>query len=165
MKEKLKARLRVKETYMGDPITDKTALGTHTWGDPLPVTLRDEEVVISEEDPEEDPVYSHENDSPEEVDFTGKGLKLAGTFIRATREQMAAMMGGSATDKYEHPSSKLKLTKAFKFVCYDGTEVIVPNADGYVNMNLSLGKGGISKFPFKFNLKRASDKWDCDIMF
>lgn len=165
MEEIIRAKLRVKELYMSAPIKEKGDLAAAVWGEKLPFTLRDDELLISEEDPEEDAVYSHENDTPEEVDYTGKGLKMTGTFIQAERDQLKVLMGGSASDgKYEHPTSKLQLEKAFKIVCRDG-EVIIPRASGFVNMSLSLGKGGVSRFPFSFTLKRASADWDCDIIF
>lgn len=166
MSEVIKAKLRVKEAYMTDPIATKAAVATAAWGDALPCSFRDDELIITEEEPEEEPVYSHENDSPEEVDFDSKGLKMGGSFIRVTREELVELMGGSTTGgKYERPTKKLILSKAFKFVCHDGSEVIIPNAQGAVTMNLNLGKNAVSKFPFKFNLKRASKDWDCDIMF
>lgn len=166
MAEVIKSRLRVKQMFMGEPITEEAKVATQEWGNALPVTLRDDELLITEEAPEEEPVHSHENDSPEEVDFTGKGLKMTGSFIRATREQLKTMLGGDVKEtKYHHSTTKLNLNKAFKIVCHDGSEVVIPNADGYVLLNLALGKGAVSKFPFSFNLKRASASWDCDLIF
>ena len=83
---------------------------------------------------------------------------------------MVELMGGSvagvdAAMKYAHSATKLTLKKAIKFVCYDGTEIVVPNASGYVNMSLAIGKGGLAKFPFKFRAMKASADWDCDIQF
>ena len=148
---------------MSDPLSTKDEISTAQWGDKLPLTLRDDELLITE-GTRGRRVFSHENDTPEEVDFTGTGLTMTGSFIRATRSQMAALMGGTAeAQSYEHPATKLQLEKAFKVICQDESLVIIPRAQGYVNMNLSLGKGGISKFPFKFRLKKASADWDCDI--
>lgn len=166
MSEVLKARLRVKTIQMGEPIATEDALSSAQFATNMPGTLRDDELLITEEDPEEDEIYSHENDTPEEVDFVGKGLTMSGSFIRATRAEMVAMMGGSvATEKYKHPSSKIQLEKSFKITCYDGSVVTIPRAKGYVNLGLSLGKGGVSKFPFKFKLQKAGPDWDCDIIF
>lgn len=161
----IKARLRVKEIYMSDPITKSADVGTAAWGDKLPVTLRDDEVLIVEGEPEEDPVYSHEHDAPEEVDYIGQGLTATGSFIRVTRNQLVELMGGEVNSgKYEHSATKLQLNKALRFVCADNSEVIVPNASGFVNMSLSLGKSGTSKFPFSFKCLRASSDWDVDII-
>jgi len=42
---------------------------------------------------------------------------MTGSFIRATRSQMAALMGGTAeAQSYEHPATKLQLEKAFKVI-------------------------------------------------
>lgn len=162
----IKARVRVKEIYMGDPITKSDDVATAVWGDKLPVTLRDDELLIVEAEPDEDPVYSHENDSPEETDYVGQGLTATGSFIRMTRAQLVDLMGGEVKGgKYEHSATKLKLNKAFKFVCADSSEIIIPNADGFVNLSLSLGKAGTTKFPFNFHCLRASADWDVDIIF
>lgn len=165
MAVEIKARLRVKAIYLADPITQSADVSTAVWGDKMPVTLRDDEVLIVEADPEEDPVYSHENDAPEEIDYIGQGLTATGSFIRASRDQLADLMGGEVkSGKYEHSASKLVLNKAIKMVCADDSEVIIPNASGFVNMNLSLGKSGTSKFPFSFKCLRASDSWDVDLI-
>lgn len=169
MAENIVAKLRVKETYFADPIISSASLATAVW-EKQPLTLRDDEVSIVESDPEEELLYSHENDSPEDIEFTGTGLVLVGSFIKATRAQMADLMGGQTSGvdpavKYEHPSTKLALNKAIKYVCYDGSEVVVPNAKGYVNLNMNLGKSGISKFPFRLRALKASAEWDCDIVY
>jgi hypothetical protein len=168
MAETIIAKIRVKETYFADPITDATGISTAEW-ELQPLTFRDDELVISEEDPEEEELYSHENDSPESYDITGKGLTISGSFIKATRAQMVDLLGGQITgvdpnQKFNHSASKQTLNKAIKFVCQDGSEVIAPNASGYVNLNLNIGKSGVGKFPFKFRLKKASATWDCDLI-
>lgn len=161
----IKARLRVKEIYMSSPITKSEDLTSAIWGDKLPVTLRDDELLIVEGEPEEDPVYSHENDAPEEVDYIGQGLTATGSFIRVTRSQLVELMGGEVNSgKYEHSATKLNLNKALKLVCADESTIIIPNASGFVNMSLSLGKSGTSKFPFSFRCLKASDTWDTDII-
>lgn len=168
MAEKIIAKLRVKETHFADPILASAGVATAVWEE-QPLTLRDDEVSIVEGEPEEEALYSHENDSPEDVDISGTGLTLVGSFIKATRAQMVALMGGSTAGVdpalvYEHPSKKLVLNKAIKFVCHDGSEVIIPNAKGSVALNMNVGKGGTAKYPFRFRALQAAPEWDCDII-
>ena len=168
MAEKIIARLRVKETHFAPPISEEADVATAVWVE-QPVTYRDDELIIAEEDPEENALYSHENDPAEDIEIIGQGLTARGTFIKATREQMALLMGGTTSGagdemKYQHSTQKKVLDTAIKYLCYDGTEVIIPRAKGSVNMNITLGKGGLGRFPFKFILQRASKDWDCDIM-
>jgi len=73
MAEKFKTRLRVKEVYMSDPLSTKDEISTAQWGDKLPLTLRDDELLITEGEPEEDEVFSHENDTPERWTSPGRG--------------------------------------------------------------------------------------------
>lgn len=165
MAETLVAKLRVKEIYFADPISAAADVDTAVW-EKQPLTLRDDEVSIVEGDPEEEFLYSHENDAPEDMDVTGAGLTLIGSFIKATREQLAGILGGvTVGDFYEHSPSKLMIEKAVKYVCQDGSEVIVPRAKGYALLNMNLGKGGASKYPFRLRALKASPTWDCDIMF
>lgn len=172
MAEKLLAKLRVKKIEAADPIVAATGIAAAQW-EAWPLTLRDDELLISEEEPEEEPLYSHENDAPEEVDVTGSGIRVTGAFIKATREQMVDLMGGETVvtgegeneaTKYHHSASKVVLKKALKFTCHDGSEVIVPNASGYVNIGLNIGKGGRAAFPFNFRCLKASPTWDCDLV-
>lgn len=172
MAEKILAKLRVKKIEAANPITAADGISSATWEE-WPLTLRDDELLISEEEPEEEELYSHENDAPEDIDVTGAGLRVTGTFIKATREQMADLMGGeavttgegeSAVTKYHHSASKLVLKKALRFTCHDGSEVVVPNASGYVNIGLNIGKGGRAAFPFNFRCLKASSTWDCDLV-
>lgn len=169
MAEKILGKIRVKEIYFAPPIAASADVATAVWEE-QPLTLRDDEVSIVEGDPEEDELYSHENDAPEDIEITGTGLTVVGSFIKATRAQMAAMMGGAVTgvdpaQKYEHAATKVAVNKAMKFVCQDDSEVVVPNAKGYVNLNLNVGKGGLAKFPFRFRALKASADWDCDILY
>lgn len=168
MAEKIIARLRVKETHFAPPISAEADIATAVWLE-QPLTYRDDELIIAEEEPEEDMLYSHENDAPEDVEITGQGLTARGTFIKATREQMAELMGGTTSGtgddvKYHRSTKKKVLETAIKYLCYDGTEVIIPRAKGTVQLNVSIGKGGLGRFPFKFNLQRASKDWDCDLI-
>lgn len=168
MAEKIIARLRIKETHFAPPISAEADVATAVWVE-QPLTYRDDELIISEEEPEETALYSHENDPAEDIEIIGQGLVARGTFIKATRAQMALLMGGTTSGvddamKYQHSTKKKVLDTAIKFVCYDGTEVVIPRAKGSVNMNIAIGKGGLGRFPFKFTLQKASTDWDCDIM-
>ena len=153
---------------MADPIALESDIASALWEE-LPLTLRDDELTISEDDPEEDELMSHENDAPEDTDITGAGLRVKGTFIKASREQMVALMGGSVSGtgddaKYAHSATKLVLKKSIKITCYDGTQIIIPSASGYVNLGLTIGRGGRAAFPFNFRCLKASPAWDCDIL-
>lgn len=169
MAEKTIVKLRVKETYFAEPIEASADVDTTVW-EKQPLTLRDDEVSVVEGDPEEDELYSHENDAPEDIDITGAGLRLVGSFIKATRAQMVSLMGGAVAgvdpdQRYEHSAKKIVLNKAIKYVCHDGSVVIVPNAKGYVILDMKLGKGGLSKYPFRFRALQAAPEWDCDIIY
>ena len=169
MAEKIVAKLRVKETCFAPPIAAEADVATAVWTK-NPLSLRDDELSIVEGDPEEEEFYSHENDTPEDILVTGAGLTCVGSFVKATRAELVELMGGSVSgvdpnQKYSHPSTKIVINKAIKYVCVDGTEVIVPNAKGSVNLNMNVGKGGLSKYPFRFRAMRASEAWDCDINF
>ncbi|HLW09775.1 MAG TPA: hypothetical protein VKX35_05200 [Fermentimonas sp.] len=169
MAETLIAKLRVKEIHFAPPIAAASDVATAVWVK-QPLTLRDDEVSVVEGDPEEEFLYSHENDAPEDMDITGSGLSLVGSFIKATRAELVELLGGALTGEapnqvYEHSASKVLIEKAIKYVCYDGTEVIVPRAKGYTLLNLNIGKGGVTKYPFRFRALKASADWDCDITF
>lgn len=168
MAEKLLAKLRVQKMEMADPITAPGDVDTANWDD-LPLTLRDDEIKVVEEDPEEDELFSHENDAPEDTDVVGQGLRLTGSFVKASRAQMVDLMGGETTgaagaEKYHHSASKLVLKKAIKVTCHDGSVIIAPSVSGYVNLNANLGKGGRVSFPFNFRCLKAAPNWDCDLI-
>ncbi|HBX44477.1 MAG TPA: hypothetical protein DEG28_01090 [Porphyromonadaceae bacterium] len=168
MAEKTIAKLRVVETEFADPIANEAGIATAIWAK-QPLTYREDAVEIVQGEPEEEPLYSHENDAPEDVDYAGTGVSATGSFIKATREQMVGLMGGSVVGEgeaaqYAHPASLLTLNKAIRFTCKDGSKVIIPNAKGYVLLNLNIGKGGLGKFPFRFNCQAASPDWKCDIL-
>lgn len=160
--------MRVKKIEMANPLTKYADIATATWTE-LPLTLRDDELRIFEEEPEEDELFSHENDAPEDTDVVGAGLRATGTFIKASRADMAALMGGDTEGegdnvKFVHSASKLVLKKALRFTMHNDDVVIAPNVSGYVNMNLNLGKGGRAAFPFNFRLLKASASWDADLV-
>jgi hypothetical protein len=133
-----------------------------------PVTLRDDEVSITEGDPEEREIYSHENDAPEDYDVTGGGLSCVGSFIGASYDQMAALMGGSVTgekgsETYLHSSKKRILEKAIRFRLKNGGSLIIPCAKGTVQFNVNAGKDGLLKCPFKFRAL-AQNGFDTDLI-
>ena len=72
MAEKIIARLRVKETHFAPPISEEADVATAVWVE-QPVTYRDDELIIAEEDPEENALYSHENDPAEDIEIIGQG--------------------------------------------------------------------------------------------
>lgn len=168
MAENIVTKLRVDKTEFADPVANEAGLAAATWEE-QPLTYREDVVEIVQSEPEEEELYSHENDAPEDVDYTGAGLAVTGSFIKATREQMVSMMGGATSGegdnaKYGHPSKLLVLEKAIRFTCKDGSQVIIPRAKGYVLMNLNLSKGGLGKFPFRFRCMEASPDWPRDLL-
>jgi hypothetical protein len=68
MAENILLKARIKEMAMADPITSAAGLAGATWVD-LPLTLRDDEVSIIDQDPDESEVFSHENDVAEDYDI------------------------------------------------------------------------------------------------
>ena len=169
MAENILIKARVAEIHFADPITSAAGLDTADW-EKQPLTLRDDEVVIAEEDPEESEVFSHENDAAEDYDIIGTGLTASGSFIKVGYDDLVKLLGGvkqgAAPDARFHKSAKkVMLSKAVKFTLKGGGEIIIPNAKGYVNTNLSLGYGGVSKFPFRFKALVAASNWDVDIIW
>ncbi|MDN5291813.1 MAG: hypothetical protein PWQ06_2052 [Anaerophaga sp.] len=169
MAENVLLKARVAKIEFADPIASAADLDLASW-EQQPLTLRDDEVTISEEDPEESEVFSHENDSAEDYDIVGSGLTASGSFIKATYDQLVELVGGTkeGTDpdyKFHKSARKLLLHKAIRFTLKSGGEIIIPNAKGYVNTNLSLGYGGVSKFPFRFKALVAAPDWDVDIIW
>jgi hypothetical protein len=152
--ERLIVKARVAGVDFADVITSTDSLSKATWT-AQPVNLRDDEVSITEGDPEETEIYSHENDAPEDYDVSGDGLSVVGSFIGASYAQMAALMGGDVVGEegskmYLHSSKKLILEKAVRFRMRDGGAFIIPYAKGSVQFNANVGKDGVLKFPFKF---------------
>ena len=167
MAERIIAKARVAGIDFADVIAAAAGIPTAVWEE-QPVTLRDDEVSIVEGDPTEDEIFSHENDAAEDYDASGTGISATGSFIKATYDQMAALMGGSVTGEgaaaqYFHSASKLILSKAIRFRLKNGGSVIIPNAKGFVQLNLNAGFDGVLKHPFRFKalasgIKDANDK-------
>ena len=169
MAENIYLKTRVSKIEMCDPITSAAGLATAVW-DALPLTLRDDEVLIADEDPEEQDVFSHENDAAEDYGIVGKGTKMTGSFIKATREQLVDLFGGTkqgadAATRIHRSAKKLLLNKAFKLTLTNGGDIIIPNAKGYVSLRAGVGYTGVTKYPFKFAALVAAADWDCDIIF
>lgn len=169
MAENILLKARVTQIDFADPITSAAGLATATWAK-QPLTLRDDEVLIGEEDPEENEVHSHENDAPEDYDIIGSGLTATGSFIKIGYDDLVKLLGGTKEGadpdvKFHKSAKKVLLNKAIKFTLKGGGEIIIPNAKGFVNTSLSVGYGGTSKFPFKFKALVAAADWDCDIIW
>ena len=169
MAESILLKARVTKIEFADPITSAAGLDTATWA-VQPLTLRDDEVLITEEEPEESEVFSHENDAAEDYDFAGSGLTLTGSFIKATYDQLVALLGGTKEGvtpdfRFHKSAQKIALNKAVRLTLKSGEDIIIPNAKGFVSTNLSLGYGGVTKFPFKFKALTASSTWDCDVIW
>lgn len=169
MAENILLKARVESIEFSDPITKEDDLASAVWVK-QPLTLRDDEVIISEEEPEESEVFSHENDAAEDYDIAGAGISASGSFIKIGYDDLVSLIGGvkkgtAPNTTFQKSAKKLLLNKSIKFTLKGGGNIIIPNAKGYVNTNLSIGYGGVSKFPFKFKALVASSTWDCDIIW
>lgn len=144
-------------------ITNFEDIANANWT-PQPLTLRDDTVEIVEGDPEEDEIYSHENDAPEDYEITGTGITASGSFIKATVEQLIALLGGkNSNTAYQKSAKKIMVEKTMRFRFKNGGYAVIPKARGYVLLNLNVGRDGRAKFPFVFKAL-APDGWDCDII-
>ena len=154
MAERIIAKARIAGVDFADVITSAAGIATATWEEQA-LTLRDDEVSIVESDATEEELLSHENDSPEDIDFAGGSTTISGAFIKQTFAQLTATLGGTLTGTgetaaYMRAAKKLVLTKAVRFRLKAGGAIIIPKAKGVVNMSLGLGFGGVAKYPFKF---------------
>lgn len=167
MAESLKLKIRCEGIDTADVITAAAGVASATWT-AQPLTLRDDELSIVEADPEETNIYSHENDAAEDYDITGNGITAVGSFIKATNQQMADLLGGTvngadAAAMFLKSSKKAIINKAIRFRLKGGGYIIMPNAKGYVNLNANLGAtDGRLKFPFSF--KALASAFDCEII-
>lgn len=167
MAERILAKVRIAGIDFAPVITTEAGIATAVW-EAQPVTLRGDEVSIIEADPTESEVQSHENDAPEDLEISGGGISLTGSFIKASHAQMVSLMGGSVsgtgeTSRYLHPSSKLVLNKAVRLRLKQGGSVIVPNVKGSVQLNLNAGFDGVLKHPFKF--RALATGFSTDLIF
>lgn len=167
MAEKVLLKARVAGIDFADPITSEEGVATASWKEQA-VTLRDDEVSITEGDPTESEVYSHENDAPEDYDLQGSGLSAVGSFIKCTRAQLVELMGGKVSgegdaERFYHSAKKLMLEKAIRFRLKNGGELIIPYAKGSVQLNSNNGADGLIKYPFRFRALAQTD-FDCDLI-
>ena len=155
MSEILRAKLRVAGIDFAPTFATDVALAAAVWVE-QPLTLKDDEISMVEGDPTEDAVYTHELDTPVDVDYTGALTTFVGTFIKATFDQMAALLGGSAsgdgdTAVYKHSGVKKVHETAIRIRLKDGGAVVIPKARGTVQYNGTYGaENGRLKLPFKF---------------
>lgn len=168
MAENTKLKIRCNGIDTADVITSAAGIAAATWTE-QPLTLRDDELSIIEQDPTETDVYSHENDAPEDYSIVGNGLSAVGSFIKCSYAQMAELVGGSVggsagNQQFEKAAKKVAINKAFRFRLYGGGYIIIPNAKGFVNLSANLGaEDGMLKFPFSLRAL-AQDDWDCDLI-
>ncbi len=168
MAENILTKVRVKKIEFAEPLKTEAELTTATWKE-QPLTLRDDAVEIVEETPEESEVFSHENDTAEDVLFSGKSLAITGSFIKASRAALVELLGGAkkgttAAPSLQRSASKQQLNKAIRFTLSRGGTIVVPNAKGFVTLHMGLGYDSVVKYPFKFKALKASADWDCDII-
>lgn len=148
--EKLKIKLLVAGIDSTDDVVIDLASATAATWRQEPLTLRDDAVIIEEAEPTEEEIFSHENDDPEDVEFTEGATQATGSFTRPTIEQMVGLMGGQKDETaYLKPKKKVYIDRAIRFRLQGGGYVVLPRAKGYATMSLGLGRGSRAKFPFK----------------
>ncbi len=165
--ERIILKARVDGIDFAAPITIVADIATAVWV-PQPVTLRDDEVSVIEDDPQTYEIVSHENDAPEDFEVAGSGIRAVGSFIKATFAQMVTLMGGSlngsgTTSMYLHSTRKTTLNKAVRFRLKDGSQLILPNAKGSVQLSAKVGYDGLLKYPFMFR-SLAQSTMDADFI-
>lgn len=168
MAEKLRTKIRCAGIDLADVIASKDAVAAADWK-PQPLTLRADGLTITPEDPTETEVFSHENDIAEDYDAIGNGRTVSGSFIKATMAQLKELLGGETVgaddDVMFLKSGRLNvLNKAIRFRLKDGGAIIIPNARGYVDIDINAGAtDGMLKCPFKFQ-SLAQPGFDCDLV-
>ena len=161
------AKYKVAQLYTADPITSEAGIATATWTK-CPFTLRDDIITIKGDEPEVEELYANEQDAPVEVDYEQKPTTVTGSFINLTAEQFIEFFEGKALsgDKGVALMGKLKkLNVALKIESRSGNSFIIPIAQGVVQKNIGIGKGGVAKFPFKFTATIASPEWNAEILY
>lgn len=168
MAEKLRTKIRCIGIDLAEVITSKEEIATATWKE-QPLTLRDDQLTIVPGDVTETEVQSHENDIPVDYDVIGTGRVATGSFIKASMTQLKDLLGGELSgaddDLMFLKSGKISiLNKAIRFRLKDGGAIIIPNAQGYVDIDINAGAtDGMLKCPFKFQ-SLAQDDFDCDLI-
>lgn len=169
MAENILLKARIKSMAMADPITEAAGLATAVWTD-LPLTLRDDEVSIIDQDPEESEVFSHENDVAEDYDIVGTGTTVQGSFIKISYDDLVTLLGGtkvgtSPNEKFHRSGMRALFNKALKFTLKDDSTITLVNVKGFVQSSLSIGFGGVQKFPFRFKVLPGASDWNVDIIW
>lgn len=161
------AKYKVARLYMAEPITDEAGITTASWKE-CPFTLRDDVITIKSDEPETDELYVHEIDTPIDVDYDPKPTTVSGSFVELTEEDLlrffegAKLTAGTGVALY----GKLKkLSVALKIEGRSGASFVLPRAEGFVQQEIGIGKGGVAKYPFKFTATVAGDKWPADIVY
>lgn len=168
MAEKLRTKIRCIGMDKAAVITSQAGIATAAWTE-LPLTLRDDELTITPGDVTETEVQSHENDIAEDYDAIGTGRSATGSFIKATMVQLKDLLGGAIVgtgdDMMFLKTGKLNiLSQAIRFRLKDGGAIIIPNARGYVDIDINAGAtDGMIKCPFKFQSLAQGD-FDCDLI-
>lgn len=164
MGESIGVKMRVVKIEQSDPITAVADLATAEW-DELPLTLRDDTVLIEDEDPEEQEVFSHENDAAEDYQIAGQGTTITGSFIKVKKQRLVELLGGTFADGvYQRSAKRISLNKALRFTDANGNTIVIPNAKGFVKTSADVGYSGNVKFPFKFKALAASPEWNVDMI-
>lgn len=161
------AKYKVARLYTAAPIASEDALATTQWKE-CPFTLRDDVITIKSDEPEADELYVHEQDAPIEVDYDAKPTTVTGSFVNLTADQLIEFFDGKKLTKGTGVALMGKLKKlnvALKIESRSGNSFIVPNAQGFIQKEIGIGKGGIAKFPFKFTATVASPTWPAEILY
>lgn len=169
MAENILLKARIKSMAMAPVITSAAGVATAVWAD-LPLTLRDDEVSIVDQDPNESEVFSHENDVAEDYDIVGTGTTVQGSFIKVSYDDLVTLLGGAkvgevGSEKFHRSGQRALFNKALKFTLKDDTTIIIPNAKGFIQSALSIGFGGVQKFPFRWKLLPGAADWNVDLIW
>lgn len=115
-------------------------------------TLENDEIFIRQEPYEKDEIRVNELKTPLEVDFNSSAITFQGTFICKGQREESGYPSPFA-DLYSGPTSynhNSQINTSILITLWDGSLIFIPNARGYIRMDLKLGKGGMFKFPFYF---------------
>lgn len=169
MAENILLKARIAKMEMAGVITSAAGLASATWAE-LPLTLRDDEVSIIDQDPDESEVFSHENDVAEDYDIIGKGTTVQGSFIKIEYADLVSLLGGTIVGtepntKFHRSGQRALFNKAIRFTLKDATTIVLPNAKGFVQSSMSIGFGGVQKFPFRWKVLPGASDWNVDIVW
>ena len=169
MAENILLKARIAKMEMADVITSAAGVDTATWTE-LPLTLRDDEVLIVDNEPDESEVFSHENDVAEDYDIIGKGTTVKGSFIKIAYANLVTLLGGeivgtAPNTKFHRSGQRALFNKAIRFTLKDDTTIVLPNAKGFVQSSMSVGFGGVQKFPFNWRVLPGAADWNVDIIW